>query len=72
MVQQRLGGTRSLIGAMVESYLEEGNQPIPKDLARLKYGVSITDACVSWETTERLLRWGHEALADLPELVSVR
>jgi 3-deoxy-7-phosphoheptulonate synthase len=72
VIQQRQGGTRSLIGAMIESYLEEGNQPIPKDLGKLKYGVSITDACVSWGTTERLLRWGHEALAYLPEPTSVR
>jgi 3-deoxy-7-phosphoheptulonate synthase len=63
IIQQRIGGTRSLIGAMIESYLEEGSQPIPKDLTKLKYGVSITDACVSWETTERILRWGHEELA---------
>jgi 3-deoxy-7-phosphoheptulonate synthase len=63
IVQQRIDGTRSLIGAMIESYLEEGNQPIPKNLAKLRYGVSITDACVSWETTERILRWGHDELA---------
>lgn len=63
IVQQRIDGTRSLIGAMIESYLEEGNQPIPKDLSKLRYGVSITDACVSWETTERLLRWGHAELS---------
>jgi 3-deoxy-7-phosphoheptulonate synthase len=71
VIQQRISGTRSLIGAMIESYLEEGNQPIPKDLAKLRYGVSITDACVSWETTERILRWGHAELAKLPELLSV-
>jgi len=63
IIEQRIGGTRSLIGAMIESYLEEGSQPIPKDLSKLRYGVSITDACISWETTERLLRWSHEALA---------
>ena len=51
-----------MIGAMVESNLHEGNQPIPKDPAELRYGVSITDACISWETTERLLRWGCAAL----------
>ena len=63
IIKQRMGGTRSLIGAMLESYLEEGSQPIPSDLSKLRYGVSITDACISWETTERLLRWSHEALA---------
>jgi len=48
---------------MIESYLQEGNQPIPKNLSELRYGVSITDACISWETTERMLRWGYEMLA---------
>jgi 3-deoxy-7-phosphoheptulonate synthase len=51
---------------MVESYLHEGNQPIPKDMSALSYGVSITDACVSWETTERMLRSGAEMLRALP------
>lgn len=63
IVEQRAAGTRSLVGAMVESNLQEGSQPIPKSLDQLRYGVSITDACVSWETTERMLRWGHEVLA---------
>jgi 3-deoxy-7-phosphoheptulonate synthase len=62
IVEQRVGGTRSLMGAMIESYLQEGNQPIPKHPGDLRYGVSITDACISWETTERLLRWGYETL----------
>ncbi|HYG25218.1 MAG TPA: 3-deoxy-7-phosphoheptulonate synthase [Verrucomicrobiae bacterium] len=63
IIEQRIGGTRSLIGAMIESYLQEGAQPIPTNAADLRYGVSITDPCISWETTERLLRWGFEKLA---------
>jgi 3-deoxy-7-phosphoheptulonate synthase len=67
VVEQRASGTRSIIGMMVESHLHEGNQPFPQPVADLKYGVSITDACVNWETTERMLRWGHEQLrATLP------
>ena len=62
VIQQRIEGTHSLIGLMVESNLHEGNQPIPKNPAELRYGVSITDSCISWETTERMLRWGFEAL----------
>ncbi len=62
VIEQRVGGTRSLIGLMVESNLHEGNQPIPKNLADLRYGVSLTDSCIGWETTERMLRWGYEAL----------
>jgi 3-deoxy-7-phosphoheptulonate synthase len=45
---------------MIESNLHEGSQPIPQDLSQLRYGVSVTDACVSWETTERMLRHAHE------------
>jgi 3-deoxy-7-phosphoheptulonate synthase len=65
VIQQRLAGTPSLIGLMVESHLHEGNQPILKNLADLRYGVSLTDACIGWETTVRMLRWGHEALGKL-------
>jgi 3-deoxy-7-phosphoheptulonate synthase len=63
IIEQRALGTRALIGTMIESYLHEGNQPIPQKLSELRYGVSVTDACISWETTERMLRWGQERLA---------
>jgi 3-deoxy-7-phosphoheptulonate synthase len=63
VIEQRAGGTKSLIGMMVESHLQEGNQPIAKNLKELRYGVSITDSCIGWEATERMLRWGHEALS---------
>ncbi len=49
-----------IIGFMIESNLFEGNQRIPSDLDRLAYGVSITDECVGWETTERMLRYAYE------------
>lgn len=49
-------GNRSIVGVMVESFLEEGNQPIPADLATLRYGCSVTDACLGWEDTASLLR----------------
>jgi 3-deoxy-7-phosphoheptulonate synthase len=62
VIQQRVEGTRSLIGLMVESSINEGNQPIPKNLKELHYGVSVTDSCIGWETTERMLRWGYETL----------
>jgi 3-deoxy-7-phosphoheptulonate synthase len=66
IIEQRVAGTPSLIGAMIESYLNEGSQPIPKHPSELRYGVSITDACISWETTERMLRSGYEALSRAP------
>jgi len=56
VAQQINNGNESIIGVMIESNLEEGNQPIPDDLGDLKYGVSITDACIDWVTTEELLR----------------
>lgn len=63
VIEQRIAGTRSLIGLMVESYLCEGTQPFPKEgPASLKYGVSITDACLGWDVTERMLRWAYKTL----------
>ena len=56
VADQVRAGNKSIIGVMIESNLEEGNQPIPDDLDDLKYGVSITDACIDWATTEVLLR----------------
>ena len=47
---------------MIESHLNEGSQPIPPDLSQLRYGVSVTDACLNWEVTERMLRQGHDEL----------
>src|SRR5580692_7613094 len=62
VIEQRIEGTRSLIGLMAESHLFEGNQPIPAKLKDLRYGVSITDSCIGWETTERMIRWAGEVL----------
>ena len=53
--KQIANGNRSIIGLMVESHLEWGNQSIPTDLTELKYGVSVTDACVDWATTESMI-----------------
>ena len=50
------------MGVMIESHLFEGNQPIPTDLSQLRYGVSLTDACLGWDVTERMLRHGAERL----------
>ena len=53
-------GNRSIVGFMLESFLEPGSQPFPSDPSHLRYGVSITDACIGWEMTERLLRTAHD------------
>ena len=50
------GGNRSISGLMLESNIKAGNQSLGTGPRELEYGVSITDACIDWETTERLLR----------------
>lgn len=55
LLRQRAEGNRHLIGAMLESHLNSGSQPLPRDPSVLKYGVSITDACMDWDTTASLL-----------------
>ena len=55
-------GNQSICGVMLESNINEGNQSIPESLADLKYGVSITDACINWETTEKSLTKMAETL----------
>jgi 3-deoxy-7-phosphoheptulonate synthase len=51
------------MGAMIESNLGAGNQSFPQPLSALRYGVSITDGCIDWDTTAALLREAHAALA---------
>ena len=53
-----------MLTRMIESNLEAGNQSMA-DPAHLKYGVSITDKCIDWETTERLLRTTHASLKQM-------
>jgi len=50
---------------MLESNLHAGNQPIPDDLSQLRYGVSVTDPCIDWPTTETLLRALRDQLKDV-------
>ncbi len=56
VVNQIRFGNNSLVGVMIESNLVAGKQSIPQDLAQLKYGCSVTDGCVGWDTTEKMLR----------------
>ena len=64
IVNQISCGNTSLIGAMIESNLVDGSQPIPEDLSLLKYGCSVTDACLGWESTEKMLRDAAALLRD--------
>ena len=65
VANQILEGNNSIVGLMVESHLGWGSQSIPKELDQLKYGVSITDACIDWDTTEKALRSMHAKLKDV-------
>ena len=56
IASQISSGNQSIIGLMIESNLSEGNQKLTEDLTTLRYGVSITDACIGWEQTDSLLR----------------
>ena len=62
VIEQIVAGNNSINSVMIESNLEAGNQPMANDLAQLQYGVSVTDKCVDWETTEKMLRDAHAKL----------
>jgi 3-deoxy-7-phosphoheptulonate synthase len=55
VANQIVEGNQSIVGVMLESNIHAGSQPIPADLSQLRYGVSVTDACIDWVTTEKLL-----------------
>ena len=63
LLTQIAAGNRSIMGAMIESNLSAGNQAFPVPKETLRYGVSITDGCIDWPTTETLVREIHTALA---------
>ncbi len=65
VVNQIRLGNKSLVGVMIESNIEAGNQPIPADLSQLKYGCSVTDGCVAWDTTEKMIRDAAVLLRDV-------
>ena len=63
LLAQIAAGNTSIMGAMIESNLGAGSQAFPQAREKLRYGVSITDACIDWPTTEALVREIHTALA---------
>ena len=67
VINQRIDGNQTIIGMMLESNLKEGNQKNTGDLQTMQYGVSITDACIDWETTEQLVLSAHDQLAGCVE-----
>ncbi|SUD84288.1 phospho-2-dehydro-3-deoxyheptonate aldolase [Stutzerimonas stutzeri] len=65
VANQIVEGNQSIIGLMVESHLGWGNQSIPKDRSELRYGISVTDACIDWDTTEKAVLSMHAKLKDV-------
>jgi len=63
LVEQVAAGDSAIMGAMLESNLEAGSQPVSPDRSKLKYGVSVTDPCIDWATTERCLLDAAAALS---------
>ena len=61
LIQQSIDD-KAIIGAMIESNLKAGNQKFPQAKENLKYGVSITDGCIDWDTTETLLKEAYQQL----------
>ena len=62
VVNQIDEGNKSIMGIMLESHLKAGNQKLTADPSKLEYGISITDACIDWETTETLILDMYEKL----------
>jgi 3-deoxy-7-phosphoheptulonate synthase len=63
MVDQVRSGNSGIMGVMIESNIGAGNQSLSKDRAALKYGVSVTDPCIDWATTEQCLLEAARTLA---------
>lgn len=62
IVHQILEGNTNIRGLMLESHLQGGGQPLTNPPSKLRYGVSITDPCLDWQSTAQLIRWGAEHL----------
>lgn len=62
VIQQVVDGNTSIVGMMLESNLFEGSQAMPSDLQELKYGVSVTDKCIGWEETEKIILAAYHRL----------
>ncbi len=64
VIHQIQDGNKSIIGIMLESHINAGNQSSELPREQLKYGVSVTDACIDWESTDTLLRKTYADLAE--------
>ncbi len=62
VIHQIAEGNTNIRGLMLESHLQAGNQLLSQDLSQLQYGLSITDACLDWSSTDHLIQWGAQYL----------
>jgi 3-deoxy-7-phosphoheptulonate synthase len=62
VIDQIKAGQKGIKGVMIESNINAGNQSIPENLSDLDYGVSVTDKCVDWDTTEKMLLDAYKKL----------
>ena len=69
IADQIVNGNQSIKALMIESNLHAGNQSLTENINALHYGVSITDPCIDWETTERSL---HSLRNKLPHILQGR
>ncbi|EFB71055.1 MULTISPECIES: 3-deoxy-7-phosphoheptulonate synthase [Providencia] len=67
ILEQIINGNESITGIMLESHINEGSQTSEQPRENMQYGVSVTDACINWETTESVLRKLHQALSPMLE-----
>ncbi|MBP6121902.1 2-keto-3-deoxy-D-arabino-heptulosonate-7-phosphate synthase I [Providencia heimbachae ATCC 35613] len=67
IIEQIVNGNESITGIMLESHLNEGSQTSEQPRDAMKHGVSVTDACINWQTTESVLRNLHQALLPVLE-----
>ncbi|MBU2548480.1 MAG: 3-deoxy-7-phosphoheptulonate synthase [Proteobacteria bacterium] len=72
VIDQTIRDSEAVVGLMLESNLYEGNQKYAGDMDRLRYGVSITDECISWETTEQLILGGRDKILGSESTLSLR
>ena len=71
VANQIVEGNKSIVGVMLESNLKAGNQKLSSNMDEMEYGVSVTDACIDWETTEKSLLAMADKLRDvLPKRIA--
>jgi 3-deoxy-7-phosphoheptulonate synthase len=73
LIEQVCAGSQAIMGVMLESNIGAGNQPLTRDRSELKYGVSITDPCIDWATTEKsLIAAVHALEATRPNSIAAK